>query len=410
MKWKEFLHRIKKINYKMIMAVIFLVCVIIVGSVTFPFTMEHIGLMLTKTNSYYNAALTAERVDKSYQEMLDFDRFGLQDKGFYINLYGLIARIIGQRYINERIKLDNGHLTEETEYQDTWFAAVQMKKLYDRQKEKGKDFLFIMAPNQVPKYRDIMPAGYVNVSNGNADELIDALRDTEVPALDLRDVMYDEGLSHEEAFFVTDHHWKPETGLWSIKKIIETLTQAGTIGPVDPMYTNIEEYDVEVHEKIFLGSFGRRTGVFFAGIDDFSVITPRFETDFSVYLPYSETEMHGSFRDMLIDESKLEVKFFESNPYVVYGHAEEGLIQYRNENAPVDLKVLAIGDSFSHVSYIWLPLIFKTCDQIDMRYIEEDFEKHYADFDPDIVLVMVNPKQVVMENTTYDFFNENILH
>ena len=401
MKLKKLL---RKINFKTIIAVVFLICVFYVGSVTFPLIFKDMR------DYYYGDALNTTTVpliiDNRYSKMLDFDRPFLQNKGFYINMYGLMARMMGQRYINERIKLDNGHLTELTDYEDTDFAAGQIRKMYNRQSEKGKDFLFVLTPNQIPRFENIMPAGYTNKSNDNADELMDLLREMGVPALDLRESMRDEGMSNSDAFFITDHHWKPQTGLWACKTIVDTLTNSGTIGTVDPMYTDINEYDVEVFEDVFLGSFGRRTGIFFAGIDDFPVITPKFETDFTVMMPYSEKELSGGFKETLIDYSKIERNFFQDNPYVAYGHADEGLIQYRNDNAPVDLKVLAVGDSFSHVVYIFLPLIFKSCDQLDMRYNKGDFDEYYTNYDPDIVLMLVNPTQVIMENTTYDFFNE----
>jgi len=394
-----------KIDYKKALAIIFLICLFYIGAETLPLTAIHISKVFT--GSRHDVVSAVERIDDSYREMLGFDRHNLQNKGFYINLHGLMARLMGQRYINERIKLDNGHLTEEIEREETAFAAMQIEKFFDRQREKDKDFLFVITPNQVPKYESVIPAGFMNYSNENADELIGLLRGANIPALDLREEMLDEGMDHSAAFFVTDHHWTPETGLWAYIKIIEKLVQEGTIGPVESPSMDTGEYSIEVFEDIFLGSFGKRTGRYFAGLDDFSVITPKFETEFSVATPYKDDgEKSGSFSELLIDRSKLEVDFFEGNPYVTYGLAAKGLVRYTNENAPIDLKVLAIGDSFSHVTYIYLPFIFSECDQIDMRYIEGDFERYYTEFDPDIVIMLVNPAQVMMENTTYDFFND----
>jgi len=314
---------------------------------------------------------------------------------------------MGQRYVNERIKLYNGHLLEEIEREETSFAAVQIAKMRDSQTEKGKDFLFVLTPNQMPKFDDILPFNYINYSNENADELLGYLSDVNIPVLELREEMRNEGMSHDDAFFVTDHHWMPETGLWAYTKIIETLVGSGVIEPVDSPSLDLSEYNVEIHEKIFLGSFGRRTGIFYAGLDDFSIITPKFGSDISVSTLYNDkVDKHGEFSEVMIDESKLAINFFRASPYIAYGYAEKGLIQYRNEEAPVDMKVLAIGDSFSHVTYIYLPFIFKTCDQIDMRFVEGNFEEYYNEFDPDLVIMLVNPAQVMLENTTYDFFNE----
>jgi len=403
MKFKGLLHKVKKIDYKGVIAAVFLVCVFYIGAATFPLTVVNVGNIFNP--SPHIRSVVGQWIDLSYREMLNFDTIGLQNKGFYINLQGLTASLLGQRHLNDMIKLYNGHITEEAERKDTTVAAAQISKVCDRQKEKGKDFLFVMAPFQVPKFEDIMPPGFRNYSNENADDLLALLGEAGVPTLDLRDKMIADGKNHSDAFFVTDHHWRPETGLWAFTKIIDDLVQTGKIEPALSPATDINEYNVEVLEDFFLGSFGRRTGIFFAGVDDFSVITPKFETDFSVTTPYSgEIDKRGSFEEVIINESRLVREFFVANPYPAYGYANKGLVQYRNENAPIDLKVLATGDSFSHVSYIYLPLIFSTCDQLDLRYLEGSFEKYYEEFDPDIVIMLINPSQVMLENATHAFF------
>jgi len=394
-----------KIDYKKVGAVIFLICIFYIGFATFPLTVINLSKLFS--NNWYYISTVHEKIDDSYRSMLGFESRNLQNKGFYINLHGLVARLMGQRYINERIKLDNGHLTEEVGKEDTAFAAMQLEKMRDMQKERGKGFLFVMAPNQLPKYEDIMPPGYTNYSNENADELLGFLEAANVPTLDLREEMFKEGMDHRDAFFVTDHHWTPETGLWAYTKIIEKLIQTGTIEPVDSPSLDTEEYNVEIFEDIFLGSFGKRTGRFFAGLDDFSVLTPKFETYYSVTTPYrGDIDKQGSFSEIIINKSEMEGNLFENNPYVTYGYAMNGIVRYKNEAAPVDLKVMAIGDSFSHVTYIYLPFIFSECDQVDMRYIKVDFNEYYTEYDPDIVIMLVNPTQAIMENTTYDFFND----
>jgi len=403
MKFKVLLHKAKKIDYTGVIAGVFLVSVFYIGAATFPLTVVNVGNLFNPQP--HIRSVVGQWIDLSYREMLNFDMKGLQNKGFYINLQGFTASLLGQRHLNNMIKLDNGHLTEKAERENTAVAAAQISKIYDRQKENSKAFLFVMTPFQVPKFEDIMPPGFTNYSNENADELLALLGEAGVPTLDLRDEMIADAKNHSDAFFVTDHHWKPETGLWAYTKIIDSLIKAGTIDSAPSPATDMNEYNVEVYEDFFLGSFGRRTGVFFAGVDDFSVITPKFETDFSVTTPYnSEIDKRGSFEEVIIDESKLVRKFFRANPYTAYGHADKGLVQYRNESAPVDMKVLAIGDSFSHVSYIYLPLIFSTCDQLDVRYLEGSFEKYYEEFVPDIVIMLINPSQVMLENATHAFF------
>ena len=87
------------------------------------------------------------------------------------------------------------------------------------------------------------------------------LEEAGVPYLDLREEMQAEGISVTDAFYTTDHHWKPQTGLWAFGKILEKLETTGAIPSVDPVYTDPGNYSFEIHENTFLGSSGKRTGI-----------------------------------------------------------------------------------------------------------------------------------------------------
>ena len=396
--------RIKRINCKKVVAAGFLLAIFYIGSATLPSTAKSIaGFFKGEQNGIL--ALAAN-IDDQYRNMLGFSDYNLRNKGFYINLNGLMARTMGQRYMNERIKLDNGHLTYLGGKRDTTLAAVQLKKLHDKQAENGKSFLFVLAPYQIPKYEVIIPAGYEDYRNQNADNLLVVLKEEGIPVLDLREEMYIDGIGHSEAFFVTDHHWKPETGFWAYMKIIQTLENATMIDPIDSFYTDITEYNIEVYDEFCLGSHGKRTGRYYAGIDDIEIITPGFDSDISISIPSKELNIRGELSETAFNWDRLEKDFFSANPYATYNHGRSDLKEYRNESAPADLKVLTIGDSFALVPFTFLPLVFSACNQLDMRLFEGDFLEYYSGFDPDIIIVLVNPSQVAGDNTTYDFFND----
>jgi len=404
MKQTRLMKKIKQPGYKKMVAVIFLAIVIYVGSATFPSTVENVAEFLTSEKHDFLA--TNEKIGHDYRGMLDFKEYNLRNKGFYINLNGLMARILGQRYVNERVKLDNGHLTYLVEERNITLATTQLTKLFEKQSEDGKAFLFVLAPYQIPKYENILPTGYKDYGNQNADDLLNALKDNGVPVLDLRDEMRNDGIDHTDAFFTTDHHWTPKTGFWAYTKIVKTLVNAGAIEPIDSMYTDISNYSIEIYNDFYLGTSGKRTGSYFAGVDDFTVITPMFETDISIKIPSRDIDARGEFSEIAYDKKRIKKNVFSSNPYSAYGHGDRGYKQYRNETAYVDLKVLAIGDSFSLVPFTFLPLVFSTYDQLDMRHYEGNFAEYYSEFDPDIVILLVNPSQIVRQNTTYDFVGD----
>ena len=393
-----------KITHFKVLAVLFIIAIFYVGSATFPSTIKTVGRYLTDDRADFLS--TKEKINVSYRKMLDFEHSNFKNKGSYVNLNGLMAHIMGQRYMNKRVKLDNGHLTYIFKKRNATRSAAQMTKLYNKQKEKGKDFLFVLAPIQVPKYEDLLPAGYTDYSNQNADDLLGMLDENGVPTLDLREAMRNDGIDHSNAFFVTDHHWKMETGFWAYTKIIERLEEAGEMDPIASMYTDLDEYEIEVYKDYFLGSHGKRTGSYFAGVDDFSIINPKFETDMSLEISSIGLNKQGRFADLSFDYSKLRLDYFSSNPYGAFSYGNRDMKNYRNSRAPVDLKIMTIGDSFSRVPFAFLTLVFGTCDQLDMRHYKGDFEEYYSKYDPDVVIVLINPSQIPGKSLTYDYFND----
>ena len=403
---KKLLFTIKKIKRLHILAALFLVFIFYVGLATLPATAKNIGGFI-RGGGDAGIKTTARAISGDYYEMLDFmGGYNLQNKGAYINLNGLMARIMGQRHMNDRIKLDNGHLTYTLRRTDASLGAGQLTKLYERQKENGKYFLFVLTPFQIPKYEDFIPPGYEDWGNENADDLVDLLTANGVPVLDLRDEMRDEGMIYADAFFVTDNHWKTETGFWAYARILERLADDGAIETVDTKYTDIGNFNVDVYHDWFLGAHGKRTGIYYAGVDDIAIITPKFDSDISVRIPSLAIDKRGDFYDVTYDEDCLRFDYFLGSAYEAYGFGNKDQKTYMNEDAPLDLKLMTIGDSFNNVPAALYPLVFKRCDVLDMRHWTRDFAGYYTEFDPDILIVMFSPSEVKEQNARYDFFND----
>lgn len=400
---KKVRERIGKITYQKVMAVLFLVFIFYIAAVMLPRTVDSAGTLYRDKSGILEVRDT---VDEEYREMLEFQGALPKNKATYINLNGLMARLMGQRYVNERVKLDNGHLSYLYEKTDFSLDVLQMTKLSEKQKARGKHFLFVIAPNQNPKNRDILPAGYAEYSNQDADEMASRLRANGVSVLDLRDELINDGISWEDAFFVADHHWKPETGFWAYAKIIKRFEEMGVIEPADPKLTDIGEYNQTVYEDWFVGSSGIRTGYLYSGLDDFTLITPKFKTDLT-YSNVPDTVMkRGSFDNVALGGAVAQKDYFNYGPYSIYGNGDQAFKRYTNPDAGADIKLLSIGDSFSNVPFAFLPLAIGRCDELDMRYYDGDFASYYAQYAPDAVLVLINAGTLSQENTHYDFFGD----
>ena len=152
---------------------------------------------------------------------------------------------------------------------------------------------------KISKYDPQLPDGISDGHNASLDKLLDGLKQKEVEVLDLRAQMFMEGINQYDLFYKTDHHWTTEGGFYAYRKIAERIaSDTGT--DVDPMLLDIHHYQIDNYPQWHLGSRGQRTGALFAGIDDYHLIYPAFETHI-----YNESDQSvKSLKDALI---KMEV-------------------------------------------------------------------------------------------------------
>ena len=354
-----------------------------------------------------------ETVDQQYEGMLTTEKHQplLRNKGSYINLNGFLANLLGQPMMNDRVTLKNGHLShvvsENPDPETIRLAAENIIRFHNLQTASGGKFLFVMAPGQISKYEDLLPAGYTDTTNTTADAFLALLEQSGVPCLDLREALHRDGISHAEAFFTTDHHWTPQTGFWAYGKILEKLQEIQAIGPVDPFYTDPANYTFETYENTFLGSSGRRTGIHYAGLDDSILIRPDFETDIRIAVPERDLALRGRYEDICyntdVPHNYEDPDFYQENTYGLYGWGDTKITHWRNEGAPEQKKFLLIGESFGNIPFSLMSIYAGSCDELDMRSYSDDFAAYYASYAPDTVIVEVNVDMTLSIETTFPY-------
>ena len=136
-------------------------------------------------------------------------------------MFGLTQRIIGNRFVPDAgenydvVKLRNGQLSfiEEKDSGNVQKAAdstAELKAFLDKQ---GIGLLYVQLPAKIDSRDKQLPAGVFDYANENADALCAALPKHRRNGYTRRN--RPGGLSHKDLFFRTDHHWKPQTGLWA---------------------------------------------------------------------------------------------------------------------------------------------------------------------------------------------------
>lgn len=334
-------------------------------------------------------------------------------KNLFIDYNGLFQRIVEKRVIedadfnNKVIKDSSQQLTfvcPKIDINEYVKSMVQLKAYLDK---SGVKLLFVQAPYKILDGYTKLPPTIEDFANENADSFLQGLAQNNIDYMDLRQEIMKDNLNRDDLFFKTDHHWQIQTAFWAFTKVAKRLSN--TYGfDTNTFYTDIENYNQKTYKNIFLGSQGIRVGKYYAGIDDFTLITPKFSTDYKVTIKESTdniTEYTGGFNQAIIRNDLIDIsKSVSTNRYATYltnpGCPE---ITIENNTYLNNKKILLIKDSFAMPLSAFLSLTTQEIKILDLRYYRGgtlfDYLKNYS---PDIVLFLYNPG-VYSDNTNQIF-------
>lgn len=313
----------------------------------------------------------------------------------FINLNGYLRNIFGHRTMNDVVKLDCGKLVSVTENFEVWQQAENTVDLYRFLQEKDIPFTYIQAPYEVCKYDPQLPIGIQDHSNKGADIFLEYISSEGIPTIDLREILHEDlqvaGKNHYDAFFSTDHHWKIETAFWAYSYIVDYLEEVLEI-EIDEKYTDIDSYQIETLEDCMLGSNGRLSSFTFGGVDDLTLIYPKYKTEVSYAAPTEGIYREGDFQEAYMDYAWLEGdNLYDMAQYNVYIGEDWGYTQQKCETAPCDKKLLLIKDSYFRPVQAFLGTVFTEIETIDMRAFDGDVKNYIKESNPDMVLICYNP-------------------
>ena len=269
-------------------------------------------------------------------------------------------------------------------------------------KEKKIPFTYIQAPNKIVEgYTDKVVYQY-NFSNQNADEFLNMLNESGVTTLDLRERILKSGIPKEELFYKTDHHWTTPTAFWAFQNIVKHLNQQFQLN-IDEEYTKQENYQSIKKENCFLGSLGRRVGREVAGLDDYVLITPQFDTDYEI-VDGSKGQVIalGDFQSAIIIDNILNSNDVEANKHATYFEWDYGDLIIKNHIVNNELKVLLVKDSYALPVGAFLSTCVKELHMVDLRDTPHVHLKEYIENNHfDAVVVLYNTE--VFNDTMFQF-------
>lgn len=275
-------------------------------------------------------------------------------------------------------------------------GAKKVKELMDASIDNGAEFLYVMAPSKGGQLE--FPPNVRDYTDENCNNLLSSLKKHNVSVLNLIDAKERQGITDEEMFFATDHHWRPEYGLWAVGEIFSYLERQYGFS-YDKSYADLKSYNVKTLENWFLGSQGKKVGRFFAkdGVDNIDIITPKFKTSLKEIQPMKNFVREGSFENTVMYMGNAEKRdLYALNPYASYsgGDFREQIIE--NSLNTDGKKILLIRDSFGCAVTPFMSLGVSALHVTDVRdggyYIGDKLNvfEYIKEIDPDYVIVLYN--------------------
>lgn len=328
-----------------------------------------------------------------------------------IELYGGIQRLLGNRVVSDVLKNWTVYRTNTNSLGtvdpplDTESAAKGMEVLHQKMLSRNIPLVYVQLPIRNSPYFNDLPEGVVDYSRSNTDHFLEQLNQFGIQTYDLRASLH-ERVPNEEypnLFYRTDHHWTPQAGILAASILSEELmSQFGAKWQAENY--DLSRYTVEDYGNIFLGSLGRRLGSLYLGVDRFEVVTPAFDTRFSYQISDREPIV-GTLRQVYIDESYLGQKnFYENSPYMCFGSGDNDIAILENLNLEEGPTVLVIRDSYSCVLTPFLGLSCRKLVNIDLRSFGRPIDEALDLYQPDVVMVMYNPRAFLPGNETMFVF------
>lgn len=314
-------------------------------------------------------------------------------KDLFVNFYGTAQKLMSKK-IRDELVLDNkGYMQNPAEFVEVETTSHSLIELSNYVESLGSQFLHFQPGSKVIEGFTSLPNGIEDYSNDNINRFLKNIEE-EVPYLDYREVLPDDLSS---VFYKTDHHWRVETAFDAAKKTLENLSEKGFYFENLKQITNLENYSLHKIEDNFLGSQGNKVSASYAGIDDFSVLTPKFDTSYELTQILKDNILHireGNFTESLlypelIEPTKDTYSIESYAAYLGYGNTEKHII---NNNVTNDYKVLVIGDSFSRPYAAFLSLAFKETRNFDTQpgRFQGDVYEYIKEYQPDIVISLFN--------------------
>lgn len=261
--------------------------------------------------------------------------------------------------------------------------------------ERNINLMYVMVPFLIDTVDKELPLGITDATNDNADRLLESLKKNNVDYLDLRACEKEDGISHYDMFYKTDHHWNARAAIWGSGRVAGKLSELYGY-EYTPELFDISNYTSRIYEKTFLGSYGRRVTLSKASPEDFEIMYPDNGMTYHLVMPEKQLDVTGTFDEVFIDYDKLKITdYYEMDAYSAYITVRRYVAIIENENAAnPDKKILILRDSFGNNFAPYFAQQYGTVELIDVADFTGSIKSYIEKSKPDTVLLLYNPTMI----------------
>lgn len=337
-------------------------------------------------------ALAVDSVEQTVNEKIRY-------RENFIELHGLTQKLMAKDVVYDYnygsiYKTNYGQITSTVNRAEVEADLEGIRQLKTELDALGLELLYIQAPFKLPEDEQQLPPNVKEYANDNANRFLAGLESSGIDYYDLRPEFFSSGMAQNQLFYDTDHHWTIEAALYSTGLIARHLNDDYGF-EIDPGLADPERYEFKTYEDFFLGAMGRRVGKLYSGLDDFTVVTPEFETDYTVTEKDVEPAviLEGTFEEaVLVDHYLDPLAPLDTNRYAAYhgDHAELILTNHLEEKG----RILMVKDSFGLPVYSFLSLGVHEVRALDVRLYKGSVAEYAKNYQPDLVIILYNPNSL----------------
>ena len=226
--------------------------------------------------------------------------------------------------------------------------ALQLKELQNAVTARGGSMIFVNFPDL---FVEGLSENKLPVSNLNSrsNAFLYALQGYDVASMDARQILEESDLTPSQYRYKTEPHWTTQAGFETYLVLLDWMEQQGSSALDNGFFADRNNYKQTTYSNAFSGQMGKRVGIPYAGYDDFVLIEPAFDTEFSMSYHEKSTlqPKQGDFASVLLEKHWLnESQPYEYNLYNTYLTTLYTYRQINNTMNPDGPKILIIGDTY----------------------------------------------------------------